>query len=65
MGCAGALHPSFEQRGLFDFFFVGVAVPDGVGVGVDLPSTAGCVVDSVGVVDREGEETFNVEDSRS
>lgn len=35
MGCAGALQPSFEQRGLFDFLFDGVAVPERVGVGAE------------------------------
>lgn len=32
IGWAGALHPSFEQRGLLDFLLVGVAAPEGVGV---------------------------------
>ena len=29
------MQASFEQRGLFDFLFVGVAVPEVEGVGVD------------------------------
>lgn len=65
------MHPSLEHRGLFDFFLVGVAVPDVVGV--EVPDADGfCVTisvvagaDCVGVVLREGEESWSVEDSSS
>ena len=74
MGWANTLHPSFEHRGLFDFFFVGVAVPDeGTGVDVDdagwvaiISVVEGCACEgSVGVVLLGREETLNVDVSSS
>lgn len=77
MGCAAALQASLEQRGLFDFRLVGVAVPDveGVDVEVDGLMAAGCkgvevsscegAVCSTGVLLLLGEESCNVDDSSS
>jgi hypothetical protein len=69
MGCAAALHPSLEHRGLFDFF-LGVEAPDeGAGVEViegivEAVSDDPCA-DSVGVELLDGDETFKVDDSSS
>lgn len=67
------MQPSFEQRGLLDFFFVGVAVPEGTGVDdveeggwVMVISVVGCGCDgSVGVLLLDGDETLSVDVSSS
>jgi len=63
------LQPPFEHRGLFDFFLVGVAAPEVVGVDAD-DMEGFCVTmsdddDCVGVVLLEGDDNCSVDDSSS